>query len=242
MFVKVGQYPHPINECNLRRMEIKHRLSPRGKRVTKIITLYLEGYLYADTQSGLTAVISQLIEAYREDYQEIGLYEDDGAGNIGVRTPHYIDNVGSVSGVRILGRNWPKGAGDEYANKRFFSITAYSEYADAETQLVYWKDSVKVVGTGGPRREVRETWEGPYEYLTAKKTSQRLVRTGQAIGFTAYIKPPGPVDGANEDVWLREIELDSGDNQGLLPCFKTTRWAYYHTLLQAVSAPEPWNR
>lgn len=242
MFVKVGNYPHPINECNLRRMEIRHRFSPRRKRITKVISLYLEGYLYADTQSGLTTAIGNLINAYSEDYQEIGLYEDDGAGNLGQRTPHYIDNVNSISGVKILGRNWPKGEGDEYANKRFFSISAYSEYLDVESQLVYWRDAIKIKGTGGPRREVHQGFFGPYEFLSALATPQHIIRSGEAIGFQGYVSFPGPIGQGIEDEHLRELELGSGEQQGLLPCFFPSHWTYYHTALTPIGGVIPWTR
>lgn len=239
MFVKVGQYVHPINECITRRVAIRHELSQRGKRVSKLISLHLEGYLYADTQSGLTTAIRNLIDAYASDYQEIGLYEDDGAGNIGQRTPHYIDNVNSMSGVRILDREWPKGDGAEYANRRFFSIRAYSRYVDCESQIVFWRDSVKVIGTGGARREVEQTFAGPMEYLAALRTPQRIIRSGQAIGFGGYVSFPGPLDANIENVDLREEERVSGESQGLQNCFFPSRWTYYHTAVTPVSGPLP---
>jgi hypothetical protein len=225
MYVKIGDYTHPVNEVNLRRMEIKHRYSPRNKRLTKIITLYLEGELLASTQSGITTAIGELLDAYRDDYNEIRLYQDDDTP-----TYHGIDNLDSISGVKILGRNWPKGDAAEYASKRTFSITAYSEYADAESQLVYWQETVRQIGSGGPRREVRDFYTGPREAITQLRTAVRVIQSGRAIGFTAYVTPPGPIYPAAVDHESMMQEFGSGQQQGLMACFYPSRWAYVHTL------------
>ena len=221
---KYGGYSHPANEVNLTRMDARYVMSPRGRRESKIVTMYLRGELQ-DTGTPLLSAIANLNAVYATDYQDAALYLDDGT-----ETPHSLkNNQFSMTGVRIIHRSFPQGDGAELATKRTFSVTLQSEYIDAADGLLAWQEELEFIGDCGPRIEVEETFFGPIGYVTAVATAQRIVQRGHAIGLTAYVAPNGPTFGNTDHQERRRLKFRSGRMRGAFATHFGTAWQYEYT-------------
>jgi hypothetical protein len=232
---RYGSYAHPSAEVNLAKMSVANRLSPRGKRIETEITMHLYGQFCEDSTSEVMTRIDELIAAYTDDYQDAGLYLDDGT-----LTRHTLTNYDSISGVRVMHRSWD-GNPDELATTRTFDIVLAATYPDVESQLIQWEETIEVTGTTGPAFEIVPTFFGPLAVQTALRTPQYIVQSGSAIGHTAYVEPPGPIFPAFEHQERRNIRLGSGKQRGRTATHFPSSWNYYFTLAQA-STPVPITR
>lgn len=211
---------------DLTRMNIRYAHSKRGYRVKRIDTLYLRGEIMADGAAAVIAQCQEVIDAFSQDYGSARLHLDDGTA-----TQHGLENDSpfNLTGVRVIERSWPKGGVEELANMRTFQVTLEAEYADNETQLLEWSETLEYFGNTGPRFEVVDTYFGPYTNLQCLRTAQRIVQSGYALGFTANVLPPGPFAPALEHSDRRYVKLGSGIQQGRIACYFPTWWTYYHT-------------
>lgn len=228
-----GSFRHEAGQVNLTRMNIAYKHSPRGRRLSRVMTMFLQGEICGDSQSSLTTQINQLISAYSVDYQNAGLYLDDGS-----LSPHQLpnDTPECISGVRVMQRSWPKGGPSEYATARTFSVTLQAEYADFESDLVQWEETLEYIGNCGPRYEILETYDGPYSLLTATRTAQRIIQSGSAVGFRGYVLPPGSLFPLNEHQDRRRVKVGSPKYVGRGFAYYPTAWSYYHTMGSPVEA------
>lgn len=228
MLFRYGNFSHDDGQINLTRMDIRYKRSPRGKRISRINTLHLQGEICQTTQALITSKIEELISVYSNDYQNCGLYQDDGTV-----TPHALtnDSPDCLSGVRVVERSWPKGGPAEYATARTFHITLEAEYLDVEDNLVDWQETLEFRGNTGPRVVVEETYFGPRSYVAALKTSQKIIQSGRAIGMSGYVMPPGALFPQFEHVDQRYVRLGSGINQGRQAAYFSTFFTYYMTAL-----------
>lgn len=217
---------HEPGEVNLTRMNIRYRDSPRGKRVSRIDTLYLQGEIMADGFAATIARANAIIEMYRFDYGNAALRMEDGT-----LTPHGLNNDDplNMTGVRVVERSWPKGGPEELANMRTFHVTLECEYSDNDDQLISWNETLEFYGNTGPRFEVIDTYFGPFANLECLSTAQRIVQTGSAVGFTANVLPPGPLFPSVEHLDRRYVKVGSGRQQGNFACYFPTWWTYYFT-------------
>lgn len=215
------------NEVNLRRVDDVRRFSKRDLSLSRVVTFYLEIYIQA-TGAALRTRIDAIRTMFATQYQDF-LYKIDGV------SVHGLTNAGSLTGVKVIQHSWPNGDATELANKRTASVTLQAEYPFADSNVVFWKESIRYVGTGGPRTTVEETYDGPKATEVAQTTAIRILQHGQAIGFIAHVTAPSPLfaAGANlihhEDQFVKEYE--SGEQQGLVACYFPTRWAYPMTAL-----------
>lgn len=226
MYASYGGFQHPDNEVNIVRVEHRARFSPRNKRLTTIRTIYLEGEILADTQSALDAAVAAREDAYKYDGNDFGFYTDAGA-----LTRHRLiqNDPYNLSGVRVINQSWPKGDAAEFATKRTFSVTLQAEIITADSQIVEWQETVEYVGNCGPRYEIVETYLGPVSQLLCKRTSQKIIQSGSALGFQGYILPPGPLLPSIEHQDLRRSALVSGKVMGRVALFYPSSWTYIHT-------------
>lgn len=192
MFFKYGNFRHRDNEAKLMAFFVKHRLSPRGRRVSVInemhlnleLTLPCDGTIYttATAQAWLRDRISQVIDAYSVDGVDAMFCHDDGTP-----TRHSMLSAPSLTGVRVVQRSWPSGDGAEYASTRTAYVILRAEYADVESQLYELSEIVHTIGTCGPRWRMCDLQVGrPRRYDQAEYTHQRIIQTGRAIGFQGY--------------------------------------------------------
>ena len=219
-----GAYSHPSGEVNLAKMSITHNLSPRGLKMERVERMHLYGQFCEDSTSEVMTRIDELIAAYSVDYQDGGLYLDDGTP-----TRHLIQNGESISGSHVIHRSWDGGP-DELATTRTFDIIIETVYPDVESQLIYWEESVRVVGTGGPKFEVTDTWNGPLYTQVAANTKQSIIQSGKAVGWSAYVEPPAPIYPAYLHNELASVERGSGKMRGQLATHYPISWTYYMTL------------
>lgn len=221
---KYGSYQHPSAEVNLAKMDISYRPSPRGKRIERVDRFHLFGQFCEDSTSEVVDRIEELIAAYDVDYQDCGLYLDDDT-----LTPHNMSNAASVSGVRVLHRSWDGGR-EELATTRTFDIVLQVVYPEVEDQLVEWHETVEIIGTGGPRFKITDTYFGPIATQVAEATAQTIIQYGNCVGYGAHIPPPGPLYSEYEHVDRRRIVYASGKNAGRIATHYPTAWTYHHTL------------
>lgn len=220
----IGGYEHEVGEIDLTRMNIRYRKSDRGRRMTRIDTLYLRGEIMASGSAAVLTRAAEIINAYSQDYRSCRLFMDDDTP-----TTHGLENDSpfNLTGVIVKQRSWPKGGVEELANMRTFEVELEAEFADNETQLLRWQEQLEFIGDCGPRVEVVETYFGPIPFTTALKTAQRVRQSGSALGFTAYVEPPGPLFPPNEHRDRQRVAFGSGKQQGQIACYFPTAWDYY---------------
>lgn len=136
----------------------------------------------------LTTKIAALVTAYSSDGQDLTLYY--GAAE----TAHKITNASSLGGVRVVSVGWPVGIGAEYARLRSYEIVVEADFEDAAlSNLSAWRETVSVIGTGGPVYVWHRPLAGrPVRQQVSEYSTMRLVQTGSATGRTAYPTAPGP--------------------------------------------------
>lgn len=228
MYFRYGSYTHPAGEVNLARYLVREKKSNRGRRISLIHTMFLEGEICAYGQAAITARIEQLIDTYSVNYQDAALYQDDGQP-----TPHSLFNgrPDCISGVRVVQRSWPKGDGAEYATGRTFSITIEAEFDAAESQIIAYEESITIVGNCGPRIEVVELATGaPVLQVLNQKTAQRIIQSGSSIGYGGYVLPFGSLYPTFEHVDRRIEKPGTPAFQGQGYRYYPFQWTYFHSL------------
>lgn len=219
----VGGTTLPDNEVNLAHIDKLNHLSQRGKRELTTITWYLVGQVY-DTGSSLISTMQARETLFTSDYQN-ATFAIDGT------TAHELDggDPNCVTGIRVLRTSFPSGTAEELATQRTYGVTLRATFASCESDLLYWSERLRFIGNCGPRFDVVETFYGPYSYLTAISTAQRVIQYGRAVGFSGYQLPPGSLFPFAEHQDRRMVELTSGENQGVAAIHYTTAWEYHHT-------------
>lgn len=237
-YFQYGGYTHENGEVDLTRMTINYAHSPRGLRMERTDTLYLQGEIMVDGAAAVLTRAQEIINAYDVDYGNARLYLDDDTP-----TPHGLDNDSpfNVTGVKVIDRSWPKGGAEELANMRTFKVTLEATFADNESQLLQWEETLQFIGTGGPAFDVIRTFNGPYKQLTALATEQRIIQYGSAVGYTAYVEPPPPLFPEDEHLDRRVITPGTGKQRGRLATFYPISWQYHFTTI-APQSGVPWTR
>lgn len=193
MFFKYGGYQHPDNEARLMAFIVRPNHSQRGKRLTTTYEMHIQievnipnslaGATTAQAQTHLAGRISEIIDAYQEDYKDAAFCHDDGS-----LTRHSLVNADSLSGVRVTHRTWPKGDGDEYATTRTGYVVLQADYLTPNSQLVLFQEFVRNIGTGGPRWRIQDLEVGnPIVVPLNQRTHQRVIQTGMAVGLQGYV-------------------------------------------------------
>jgi hypothetical protein len=223
-FMRYGSYDFGAGECDMVRMTVRHRRSPRGLRLSKIIRLDLRFEICAEGAT-LLSRIDGIIAAFSLDYQDAVLMYD-----ASTPTRHALSNTDPtcISGVRVVHRSWDGGP-DQLATVRTGVVSLEAEYSDAESQLVEWQETLEFRGTTGPRVEIVETYDGPIAQVTALRTAQHIVQSGSAVGYLGYVLPPGPLFPAIEHLDRRTEKYGSGSQQGQGAAYYPSSWTYYFT-------------
>lgn len=192
MYFKYGGYLHPKNEVVLAGFLVHPVYSDRGRRTSMMYEMHLKGEICindpsittpAQMQAAIKVRINEIIDAYRLNYQDAMFLHDDGV----TPTPHCLLNSNSLSGVQLITRSWPKGDQAEYATSRTFHLAFRSEQLDPESELVYYHETLRFIGTGGPRYVVTDTATGPPRYdLVNLRTHQTITQVGTAVGLEGY--------------------------------------------------------
>lgn len=229
MFFRYGSYQHPDNEVNLASFQQFPVFSDRKQRRTTRYRMTLNGELQYSTQAELTARIGQLIDAYAVDGKEACLYQDDGTP-----TRHRLaDQANSVTGTRIMYRDWPKGDAAEYATKRSFRIILEAEYLEPDSEITAAHETLAMQGNGGPIWEMLTPARGnPKRVQRSQKSPQRVVQTGHIVGLTTYPWAfiPGPIFPQWEHGERRTLMPGTAKQFGLMYLDWPISYSYHFTL------------
>ena len=227
MFFKYGTYTHPENEVNLTSLNQVTRRNARGGVESTRKTLSIQGTLLADTQTALSAAIVELENAYQYEGQDAGLYQDDGAGGVGVKTPHFLNSSASLGGVKIQSLTYPQGTPSEYATQRTFAITLFADFP-GDGGLVSFEETLSFQGTGGPSVVNVVTIAGLGQKQSPTQFTRRsVIQQGSAVGYGAYPAQPPPMFPTFEVGERRREDIISPQNNNGEFINWGIRWSYY---------------
>ncbi len=221
-YLQWGGYRHPDWEMNLASYTKRARLSPRGRIISYIYTMRLEGEILADGVTPITTRMNQIAAAYIVQNQDAKFYVD------GVLTPNQLLNGGSVTGNKVIEMSNPRGDAAEYANKRCMAVVLQGEYEDAESQLIDYEETIQMVGDCGPRDEWFGGFIRPVRQEICKATTMHIVQSGRAVGWAGYVLAPGPVWPLIEHRERRSVEYGTPQFLGQAHRLYPSRWTYIH--------------
>ena len=206
MYFKYGNFQHDDNTVTLSSVSQRQVFSGRFRRQIVRKRLQLSGILIASTQATIKTAIDALVAAYATDGKDAGLFHDDDS-----KSSHFLDSSASLGGVRVVsGPSFPKGDGAEYATGREFTIVLEADFPVSGEQLSTFQESLRIVGTGGPRFAVLEVLNGPPQaQLVQQRTSVFATQSGRAVALSAYPLAPPPIFPVFELSDRREISQGS---------------------------------
>lgn len=216
-------YTHTANEINLVSVEYRTQYSPRRRKLTETRTMRIMGELiYSDTAS-IVNKVNEVVSAYSQD-------GGDFTYTVGGVLAHSLTNTANcISGVKVISKQFPSGGPEQLATTRTFAATLQATYDVSEDNIVSWRESVQVTGTGGPLYAITDTLLGPIVDVLAPATAYYYRQSGTAVGFKDYPVPPGPLAAQWEFGHRRTITNTTGVQQGTGIRYYTTSWAYYMT-------------
>lgn len=231
MYAQYGSFTHPDNEVTL--LSVNARMLRNARNIVQVVrkSVQLQGVYVLDTSSLTTAQAQTAIKtaaaereaAYSRDGLDFGFYHDDDT-----LSAHYLLSNGSVGGVRVIERSFPNGDGAEYATQRTFSVTLEADYQVTGVEIVEWNETVEITGTGGPREILIETATGtPQRQTVNQRTKVTMVQRGSAVGFRAYLSPPGPIAPQLEILPARSITRGSAQRSGNTLINWPISWSYF---------------
>lgn len=199
MIFKYGGYTHDQDEVAL-------RISSRGifdrfmRRMGDVHEWTILGFIRATPnnsltvmQADLTSKIDALISAYNVDYQNAGLYLDDGT----TPTRHTITSSTTFGGVKVVQPptffNGPWGGRPEYATIRSYSVVIRFELR-VGTGLHSYRERITVKGTGGPLWRYSPQMVGaPQQQTLQTATSFWYIQEGEMVGREDFPAPNEPL-------------------------------------------------
>lgn len=188
MYLKIGNYTHPIGEPALQ-ISKQPVLSEGRVPLSMVETWQINGLITGSGQDDVDTKIAELVAAYQQRGFDAVLLRSDGT----TASQHALYNRDTIGGVRVVsGPNFPEGKGAEYATKRTFTVTLEAEtLTSAETALLSFRETV-TFGGGGSRTAWTETKLGrPRPQLVRRNTVFRATQSGQAVGYRSYPSFPG---------------------------------------------------
>lgn len=229
MYFQYGSHRHPDNEVNLASFQQFPVFSGRGERRTTRYRMTLNGELQYATQAELTTKIGEIVDAYSTDGYEACLYQDDGTP-----TRHRLaDLPNSVTGTRVMYRDWPKGDAAEYATKRSFRIILEAEYLEPDSQITSAHETLAMRGAGGPIWEMVTPVRGvPRRIYRSRYSPQKVIQSGNIVGLSGYplLYIPGPIFPQWEHQDLRDSVMGTPKWHGRMYLDWPISYSYHFTL------------
>lgn len=197
MIFKYGDYSHDVDEVMVR-TSVQWIVDKFNRRMGDIIEYTIVGVKKVDddadpeiTKQNLTDALYDLTEAYNIDYQDFGLYQDDGV----TPTRHVVFNEETFGGVKVVVPpsfiNGPWGGRVEYTNSRTFFLVIRAEIRVGDG-LYSLKQKLTVKGTGGPKWRYSPKITGSPDAQTLQTaTSFWYIQEGEAVGRSDF---PVPAD------------------------------------------------
>jgi len=216
----IGGFTHADNEVNLVSMDYRKVFSPRNRALIEVRTVKLSGeFIYTDTQS-IVNQINAAINAY-QDYRDFRYTVG------GVLAHQLLNDSSCISGVKVIDKNFPSGSPEQLATTRTFGATLQAKYDVAEDNIVQWTESLEVIGTGGPIKNLVNTLYGPILLITSISSAVIVGQRGTALGFNTYPNPPAPIGNSGaEFLDRRRITQTGGTQQGTGIRYFRTSWSY----------------
>ena len=218
MYAQYGSYAHDSNTIFLESFEAEYSYAANGQKTKLTKRAVFSGELYPATadQATIRTEIEAFEDAYSRNGFDWGFYHDDGT-----RSPHYLSNAASLSGVRVVRYSYP-GKDGEYATARSFSVTVEADYGASDDPAYgggnyEFQESIEFRGNCGPRVVWQEVAEGlPIPQQTAQRTIQTVVQQGMAtalLGYPSSAPPLWPDLLINPEEGLTRLG-PTGTNQG----------------------------
>ncbi len=230
MFFKYGTHRHPDNEVNLVTFRQDAVRNARGLVQFTRKTLSIEGVLLASTQATIKTAIAAMETAYAVDGKDAALFHDDGT-----KSPHSLDSNDSIGGVRVRSISFDKATAAEYATQRTFRVTLWADFA-GQDNLVQFIESLRFVGTGGPKRVWVQLINGLAQRQQVQaRTTQRIVQSGTAIGYVVSPAFPTPIFPQYEHEDRREANIGSPQRDGDDHINYPISWTYHFEAPVALS-------
>jgi len=222
-YFKIGSYKHPNNEVLLSLHEVIANFSERGERVSATHRYHLQGTI-CDPANGLTQsqMLSKaiaIVNAYANDYVDFGLYMDDDTP-----TSHVVTNSSTISGTHVEYRSWPTNDPAELSTHRSFHVVLRATFDANTSEIVHWREGISIIGTGKPRWEYVPLPTGAaVRQELVDKTTQRIIQTGQVVGWTGYLVGNAPEDPIFPDLEHKELRVKSSHS----PQWMGNQWRKY---------------
>lgn len=198
MHFRFGSKNHVANEIWGIQHTKRYKRSQRGRRISTVSRLNIQGTVKASTEADLHAAIGNIENSYLLDLinsGEAGLVHSDGTP-----TEHYWPAVDAMNGIEILQLDWPEWNEGEYATGRTFSIVLQAEFRQAESQLLWAEETLQFEGNTGPDWYMQESQvDLPYRDYTQLYTPQRIIQQGYTLGYEGYVLPPPPLFGYEKE-------------------------------------------
>jgi hypothetical protein len=215
MYLKYGDYSHSIGEAAII-INKTSVLDDAGRKVGYKENWQISGMLEGTDSATLTTNIRALETAYGVNGRDLKLLNDDGS-----ETAHKLINADSISGVQIETLNYPVGEGAEYTTFRRYTISAFADFSNlpgsGSDGTITFSQVITTRGTGGPRKVVLETRNGPpvVQYVS-QRTPIYITQSGFAVGYISYPPPPAPIEPQWEDLEQREIRYEAPSVKSLV--------------------------
>lgn len=199
MIFKYGSYSHDQDECMVR-TSVQGIFDRFNRRMGDMIEYTIVGVKQvADnanpevTKANLTTALSGLTTAYNSDYEDFGLYLDDGT----TPTRHIVQNSETFGGTKVVVApsfmNGPWTGRIEYLNRRMYYLVLRAEIR-VGSGLHSWKERLTIKGTGAPKWVYSPQEVGdPQLQILQTSTSFWYVQEGQNVGRQDWEPPADPL-------------------------------------------------
>jgi hypothetical protein len=206
MYLQYGGYRHVSGEVELSAISKTLLRTPKvGYKFGVKEVWTLKGFLQAPDVPSISAAIAAIEQAYGDDFQTVGLYNDDGSP-----TAHIMQGANALGGVRVISLSYPQGQGAEYSTFRSYQLVIEGTYqVIAADFLLYFSESLSFMG-GGPRFVFRQPINGvPQRQQVAQATPYFARQAGKAVGLLRYPIPPPPIWPFDEHTDKRHVSEKS---------------------------------
>jgi hypothetical protein len=200
MIFRYGSYSHDQDEVMVR-TSVQGIFDRFNRRMGDMIEYTIIGVKQVPddptdteaTKAALTAALQSLTDAYNEDYQDFGLYHDDGT----TPTRHTVLNSETFGGVKVAVApsfmNGPWTGRIEYTNRRTYFLVIRAEIRVGEG-LYHWHERLTIKGTGSPKWRYSPQENGYPQIQTLQTfTTFWYVQEGDNIGRLDWEPPADPL-------------------------------------------------
>lgn len=177
-------YEHPENEVDYFLFS-QTPIYVRNERIGATYRITARGQILGSTQAELNTAIGNLIDQYQVTYpSQAGLKHDDGTV-----TRHflYANDFEAMSPIKVIRRHWPESNPGEYATKRTFEVVIEQQkFETGAYNTLSFVENLTFCGDNSPIYEVQLRRDAPPRIEQVNQNSeQRIIQSGQAIGFLA---------------------------------------------------------